>query len=267
MSESDQEMRHGRTEESAPIKTVGIVGHGNFGGLVEVLARRFAPEINVRIFSLDAKPDEKRFFSLEDAASADAVVLAVPIGAMEGALIRILPSLKPGSTLIDVATVKEYSAGLIREIAPGHRFVSVHPMFGPESYKKRGGDVAGFKVVLTDTNLLQPEVKKFRSFLEQCGASVLEMTAEEHDGLLAETLFLTHLIGQLVSRGGFKRTPIDTPSFGWLMDAVESVKNDSALFKDVFRYNRFCKQVLERFGMAEEQVYKLFFTPEENTKS
>ena len=83
------------------------------------------------------------------------------------------------------------------------------------------------------------------------------MSPEEHDKHLAETLFLTHLVGQIIARGEFGRTEIDTVSFGYLMDAVESVKHDTELFQDVFRYNPYCRQVLERFGVAEQAVQAL----------
>jgi phosphoglycerate dehydrogenase-like enzyme len=33
------------------LKTVGIVGHGAFGGLVEVLLERFAPSVGVWVYS------------------------------------------------------------------------------------------------------------------------------------------------------------------------------------------------------------------------
>ncbi len=265
MSEPVKEAHTPRTPESAPLKSVGIIGYGHFGKLTEELVARFAPGIDVHIFSPGAEPDEKKFFSLEEVSSSDAVVLAVPISQYENVLRHILPSLRPQSTLIDIATVKEYTAGLIKEIAPNQRFVSIHPMFGPESYKKRDGNVDGFKIVLTDSNIPKKEVDIFTAAIKHSGAEVIEMTSEEHDRELANSLFITHLIGQVLSRAGLKRTPIDTVSFGSLMDAVESVQNDAALFKDVFTYNRFCAEVLERFGLAEEEVHRLFLKSGDTT--
>ncbi len=243
--------------ESAPPKTIGIIGHGHFGALVETLAERFGSGIAIKVFSPEGSPDNKRFFDFEKVASSDLVVLAVPIGAMEEVLKRIAPLIRPETVVVDVATVKVYSTALIEHIIPGQPFVSMHPMFGPESYKKKEGDVSGFKIAVTKQNLPEKGYAAWRLFLETCGAEVIEMSAEEHDKLLAETLFLTHLIGQIISRAGFARTKIDTVSFGSLMDAVESVQDDTELFRDVFRYNSFCKDVLERFGISEEEVHAL----------
>lgn len=80
------------------------------------------------------------------------------------------------------------------------------------------------------------------------------MTSDAHDQHLADTLFLTHFIGQTIARAGFTRTEIDTVSFGFLMDAVESVKNDTRLFADVFRYNPYCKETITRLEQAEEET-------------
>jgi len=90
--------------------------------------------------------------------------------------------------------------------------------------------------------------------LRDLGFSVVETDSDTHDKDLAETIFLTHYVGQVIARGGFERTDIDTVSFGYLMDAVDSVRHDTQLFEDVFRFNPYCRQVVERFDVSEKQV-------------
>jgi hypothetical protein len=75
--------------------------------------------------------------------------------------------------------------------------------------------------------------------------------------MLAETLFLTHYVAQMVAAGGFVRTDIDTLSFGYLMDAVESVKGDTELFRDVFAFNPYCRETIARLEKAEAGVHTL----------
>ncbi len=238
-------------------RTVGIVGYGSFGGFLEKLIRRFAPAVSIKINSSRFKPDGAKFFSLEEVAQCDAVILAVPIAVFEETVQKLLPHLGAHTTIIDVATVKMHTVEILKRVAAGKKYIATHPMFGPESYDKKGGDVAGFRVVVTDSTLQAPERAVLVEFLKQCGFDVVSMTAEDHDKHLAETLFLTHFVGQTVSRGGFDRTAIDTVSFGYLMDAVESVKHDTALFKDVYRFNPFCEEVLKRFESAEGEVHAL----------
>lgn len=239
------------------IQTVGIVGNGAFGSLLRELINRFAPNVSVRVCSSRAEPDGNIFFTLEEVATCDAVVLTVPIAAFEATLARVLPYLGTESVIVDVATVKTHTAEVLRRLAPERRWIATHPMWGPESYKKKNGDVRGFRIVLAEHTLADAEVSTLQAILSSLGFTILRMSAESHDKHLAETLFLTHFIGQIVTRARFDRTPIDTVSFGFLMDAVESVRHDTALFRDVYRFNPYCRDVLERFGIAESEVRRM----------
>lgn len=240
-----------------PMRIVGIVGYGAFGTFVHKLLMRFAPEIQVRVHSSKHAPDGKLFFSLEDVATADAVVLTVPIHAYEENIQKLLPHLGEKSVIVDVATVKLHTTEIIKRLAGERRYIATHPMFGPESYAKKEGDVSGLRIVITEHSLESAEYIAIVELLKSLGFSVVEMSADKHDEHLAETLFLTHFLGQTISRAGFDRTEIDTVSFGFLMNAVESVKHDEALFLDVFRYNPHCKKILDRFEMSEHDVRTL----------
>lgn len=236
------------------VETVGILGYGHFGKFLRVLINRFAPNIQVRVFSHRFSPDNEVFFSLEDAASCDVVVLCGSMHDYEKQLLEVLPYTHSETILVDVATVKKYPTEIFQKHAGNRRWISTHPMFGPESYKKRREDVSGFRVIVTDYTLPNDTFIEFRNFLANLGFVIVEMSADEHDKLLASTLFLTHYIGQTMEEGGFGRTNIDTASFSFLMDAVESVVGDKKLFEDVYRFNPYCKEVAERFHSAQEKV-------------
>ncbi len=241
--------------------TIGIVGYGSFGKLTHILLQRFAPEVKVRVFSSRSPADGKTFFSLEDTAASDALIFCVPIRNMEETLLRVLPHLRPDTTLVDVATVKTYTEELFTRIAPAQPYLATHPMFGPESYKKKHEDVTGFRVVITQRRIPADTYSRLVDGLRKAGFEVVETTAADHDRRLAETLFLTHFVSQVISRAGFTRTDIDTVSFGYLMDAVESVRYNTELFKDVFTFNPFCEEVLGRFEGAEKEVHGLLKKP------
>ncbi len=239
------------------IRTVGIVGHGHFGILLQTLVRRFAPQVQVRMFSRRHATDGREFFSIEETAGSDIVILTVPIHAIEATLKKIVPLLSENGILVDICTVKKYPVQLLKKYAKGKRYIATHPMWGPESYKKRDGDVTGLWIIVTDFTIPEKTVSHFCALLKDLGFEMVRMSADQHDKHLAETLFLTHFIGQIVSHAQFDRTEIDTVSFGYLMDAVESVKHDKQLFRDVYRYNPHCKKVLKKFGLAEGKVQKL----------
>ncbi len=239
------------------IRSVGIVGYGHFGKLVHALLQRLAPQISVKVFSQRAKPDGALFFSLAEVAACDAVVVCVPIRAFEAIVEKLVPLLGWATVLVDVSTVKLHAVEVLQRLMPEKRWIATHPMFGPESYAKQGNSVSGFRIVVTKHTLGASEYKDLHKVLEGAGFVVVEKSADEHDRQLAETLFLTHYIGQVISRAGFKRTDIDTVSFGYLYDAVESVRNDTALFEDVYAYNPYCKAVIEKFDEKEREVKKL----------
>lgn len=236
---------------------IGIVGYGKFGALMHELIKRFIPAAEVRVFSSRSQPDQRLFFSLEDVAQSDVVLLTVPIHAFEENLQKILPLMGQHTILVDVATVKKYTVEILNRLAPDRAWIATHPMWGPESYAKREGDVSGFRIVIAESTLKQEQKETAISFLQKCGFDVVQMNPEQHDRHLAETLFLTHFIGQIIARTKFERTQIDTVSFGFLMDAMESVRHDTELFKDVFRFNPYCKEVLNRFEVSEQEVRSL----------
>lgn len=232
------------------LRSVGIIGYGDFGRFLHMLLSE-QPQLTVRITS---RTDHGIHSSpLEETCQCDAVFLTVPIRAYEELIMRIAPLLSKTSIVCDVATVKVHTTSLLRT----HRiprFVATHPMFGPFSYEKHGRSLKDLRIALCDHTLSHDEYAALQAFLSSLGLKVLEMTPEKHDRLIAETLFLTHLVGQTIKRGAFERTSIDTVSFGFLMDAVESVAHDEALFRDVFRFNPYCAEVLQRFTDAERAV-------------
>ena len=242
-------------------RTLGIIGHGDFGRFLETLARRFLPDMAVRVHARKIVPDGARFFSLEDTCRCDAVIIAVSIRAFEEMLLKALPLLGPDSILIDVNTVKEHPATLLSRHAANRAYVATHPMFGPYSFEKQGGNLNGLRLVITDHTLPDAVLADAIAWLKTLGLNVLTMSPQAHDRMLAETLFLTHYVSQIVAKGGFVRTDIDTLSFGYLMDAMESVKGDTELFRDVFAFNPYCEQTIRRFEAAEGAVHALLEKP------
>lgn len=237
------------------IRTVGILGYGHFGQFLHELGRRFFPDVAYRIFSRRAQPDGVTFFSLEAVAQCDVVILAGSIREYEAQLRSVLGLVRPDTVVVDVATVKTHTNELLRTLCPQQPYIAAHPMFGPESYRKHGEHVSGFRIVVTDHTLPEDEYQGVKHAFATLGFLIIEMTADEHDQRLAETLFLTHYVGQSILKAGFSRTAIDTVSFQFLMDAVESVQDDAALFADVYRFNPYCQDVAARLHAAQQAVY------------
>jgi prephenate dehydrogenase len=238
------------------INTVGIIGYGNFGKFVHELGQRFFPGLEFRIHSRRATVDNETYFDLKTASQSDIVILCDGISEYEERMREVLKLSLPDTIFVDVATVKKHTSELCYKYCDGRRFMSIHPMFGPSSYKKHNENVDGFRIVVTDYVLKNDTYQMLKKKFSDYGFSIIEMTADEHDKNLADTLFITHYIAQSILGADFHRTEIDTLSFQFLMDAVESVKNDKKLFADVYKYNPYCKDSAERFHKAQEEVFK-----------
>ena len=237
--------------------TIGIIGYGDFGTFIHTLVGSFMPEARVKVFARRKEVDNELFFSLEEVSACDFVFLSVPIHSFETVLQSVVPHVGKNTILFDISTVKVYTTNILRKHAEHIQYVATHPMFGPYSYEKRGHHLEGLRVALCEHNLKDEGIyQTIHSLLTDAGLVILEVTPEEHDRMLAETLFLTHFVAQTLVAGGFKRTEIDTLSFGFMMDAIESVKNDVELFHDVYQFNPYCDEVLERLQDARTSVIK-----------
>lgn len=234
-------------------KTLAIIGYGQFGQFVHGLQQALCPEMDTVVVTSQTR-DDVRVVSLAEAAQCDVVVLCVPIHQYETTLATLGPLLDPQTVVIDIATVKEVTEQACRTHLSDRQYICTHPMFGPASYEKSGHSIAGFRVVVTHHTLRAPVYQQLCQWLEEQGLVLIEMEAAAHDRYLAETLFLTHYIAQVIAAADFVRTNIDTVSFGFLMDAVESVRDDADLFKDVYVHNQYCQATIDRLEAAAATV-------------
>lgn len=234
-------------------KTLAIVGYGQFGQFVHSLQQQYAPELKTVVVTSQAREDVS-VVTLAEAAQCDIVILCVPIGRYEATLAALAPHLQPQTVVVDVATVKEVTEAVCRKYLRHQPYICTHPMFGPASYVKSQCSVRGFRIVVTQHTLPVAEYQQLRRWLETFGFVWIEMEAANHDRYLAETLFLTHYVAQVITVADFVRTDIDTVSFGFLMDAVESVRDDTDLFTDVYAHNQYCQATIERLEAAADTV-------------
>jgi prephenate dehydrogenase len=224
---------------------IGIIGYGQFGAFVKQIITENYPDIVVKISSRSNQVDNINFFEFEEVCQTDLIIPCVPISKFQETVERIKSSLKnkKNPIILEICTVKEYPLKILKEF-PELKYISTHPMFGPNSYHKQNNKLNGLRMVICDHNLNKTEYSKILDQLQKLCLNIINISPEKHDKKLAKTLFLTHLISQTIIRGNFERTEIDTLSFSFLMDAVESLKNDQELFKEVYRYNPYCKEVV-----------------------
>src|SRR6516225_6870885 len=90
------------------IKTVGILGFGAFGRLI---AAHLDPHVSLVACDPALMPGKRyqgrvRIGDTADVGRCDVVILAVPVGELSTAIAELRPHLRPGSTVVDVGSVK-----------------------------------------------------------------------------------------------------------------------------------------------------------------
>ena len=81
------------------------------------------------------------------------------------------------------------------------------------------------------------------------------MTCEDHDEYGANSQFITHLTGRLLSELNIKSTPINTTGYESLLNLVKYTNNDSfELFEGLYKNNSKSVEVLEKFRSSLDNI-------------
>lgn len=131
---------------------------------------------------------------------ADFVLLAPPVGQMEGVMQAMAPHLSPDTVVTDAGSTKRdvieaiyrHLGGFLANVVPAH------PIAGAET---SGVEAAfaelyqGRKVVLSALPENEPSaVLRVREAWEACGATIHEMPPHDHDRVFAAVSHLPHLL-------------------------------------------------------------------------
>ena len=183
--------------------TLAIVGVGLIGGSIGKAAKQRG--LAERIVGVEPNP-ESALWAVENGvldavaaevpAEADLIALCVPSDLVAQWVITLADH---PATIFDVGSVK---SPIIKEIERTHtpppRFVPCHPISGSEKSGPQAADgdlFDGCTVVLTPlANTASAAQQACASFWEALGASLVSMTADEHDAALAVTSHLPHLL-------------------------------------------------------------------------
>ncbi len=135
----------------------------------------------------------------EAVRDADLVVLAVPLRSMPSVVEAMRPALRQGAVVTDVGSVKQYVHTVVEPLLPaGVTFVGGHPIAGTEASGAAAADpelFRGRRCVLTrGPNAAIGAVASVRALWETVGMEVVELTAEEHDRILAWVSHLPHVL-------------------------------------------------------------------------
>jgi prephenate dehydrogenase len=230
---------------------VSIVGVGLIGGSIALAARE---RLGATVWGFDSSPAalskaldraalERSCESLsETVAGADAVFVAVPVGALPDAVGAALAAAPADCVVTDVGSTK-------RAVVAAHddpRFVGGHPLAGAETAGVQHAradlfeDATWYLTPTSHTSGLLYE--RLYRLLHGLGARPAAIEPDTHDAILATVSHLPHVFANvLVSQAaralaqGGERLPATGPSF---RDATRVAGAPSGIWTDIYLSNR-----------------------------
>ena len=235
--------------------SIGILGFGRFG---QLMCRYLAKDFSVAVFDRRGRNElvEEHgavVAEISEVCQQEILILAVPISSLEAVLQKIAPQITPGTTVIDVCSVKTLPVQWMEIHLPENvSIVATHPMFGPDSAAK---SLAGQKIVVCPIRGPESFNRKAIDYLKEKGLEVIETTADAHDRQIAVTLALTHFVGRSLAEYGAEPLQIDTDGYKRLLHTLEVVTHDTwQLFEDMNRYNPYAEKERRALINAAQQV-------------
>ena len=233
------------------MNSVGIIGFGRFG---KVLANILQKGFYIKAYDLnpnDAFPGVE-FTDLKSVLKEKVVFIAVPIRHFESVILEISSKLNDGTTIIDVCSVKKHPVDIMETNLPDNvGIIATHPMFGPDSFRSNNR----LKMMMSETKDIYDQFNFWRRFFSDQGIQIIEMSADQHDRMAAQTQGVTHFLGRMLKEYGIRKTSIDTQGFCDLLDLVDQTCNDTLeLYTDLQLYNPYTEDMIDKLKLATESL-------------
>ena len=203
--------------------------------------------VNKKVIELkivdDSSADTKKM-----AEGSDLVIIATPLSSYENIILKIKDSLKNGTILTDVGSVKKNVIKLVEKAVPRNvSWISSHPIAGTEE----SGPNAGFSelfnnkwCILTPSKKAKDkDIKLLKTFWEKLGSKVDIMEAKQHDYILSITSHIPHLIAYNIVNTTLrvqdkKKADIVKYSAGGLRDFTRIAASNPIMWRDIFIQNK-----------------------------
>lgn len=181
----------------------------------------------------------------EAVASADLVVLAVPVGAMPALVAAAIAAGLPATCLItDVGSVKGHPHTTLKPVLSGTKiaFIGSHPMAGSE---RNGLSAAspdlfeGAACLLTnDDHVIGTRAAALERFWQSVGCRTAWMSAVIHDALVARISHLPHIIAASGARISLKDPAEGKFGGGGLRDTTRVAGGNPEMWAEILMENR-----------------------------
>ena len=239
-------------------KKICIIGCGLIGSSLaraakknklaeKIVSSNRTEEINKKVIQLKII-DEASSDTEKMVVNADLVIIASPLSSYENIILKIKDSLKEGSILTDVGSVKGVILNLIEKHVPENvSWIPSHPIAGTEE----SGPEAGFSelfnnrwcILTPSKKAKKKDVNLLQTFWEKIGSKVDIMEADKHDHILSITSHIPHLIAYNMVTTSLniqdeKKSEIVKYSASGLRDFTRIAASNPIMWRDIFIQNK-----------------------------
>ena len=224
------------------MKTVAIVGVGLIGGSFALALRAtgFAGRIigvssseAIRV-AIERGIIDENLPLAEAASTADLIYLARPIEGILAVLDELDSHVRPGTLITDVGSTKSAICTRAAATIRRGRFVGGHPMAGKES---RGAGEADASLFRGRPYILTSRCAEIEQIIENIGARLVFISAEEHDALVALTSHLPQLISTALAASIGTRPEAARVAGPAAMDLTRLALSPYEIWRDIFATN------------------------------
>jgi len=182
------------------------------------------------------------------AKDSDLIIIATPLSSYENVILKIKNSLKSGTILTDVGSVKERVISLVEKAIPKNiSWIPSHPIAGTEESGPESGFSELFKnrwcILTPSKKAKEKDINTLRSFWKKIGSKVDIMDAKQHDYILSITSHIPHLVAYNIVSTSIniqeeKQSSIIKYSAGGLRDFTRIAASNPIMWRDIFIQNK-----------------------------
>jgi len=231
---------------------VAIVGVGLIGGSIgmALLQRKLAKKvigIGRRLESLEVARAHGCVSQVttnlaEGVAEAELIVVCTPVESIAGFVQHTAQHCPPNCLITDAGSTKAQIVAAIEGANLNRTFIGSHPIAGSE---RSGPDAATADLFDDRVTVVTPTSQSsdvalaaLRDFWESIGSRVIEMSAADHDIVLARTSHLPHLVAAaLAAATPASEQTLALTGMGWA-DTTRIAAGDPELWRQIFLANR-----------------------------
>ncbi len=253
------------------MKSVAIVGVGLIGGSFGLALRDAG--FDGDLIGVSSKPAIEaglktgaiqRSASLREAAeSVNVIYLAQPVDRILSTIEELANFVRPGVFITDAGSTKQAIVEQAARFLPTVQFLGGHPLAGKE---QRGSEAAQADLFCNKRYILTPHLPEstasaeFRNWLRRIGATIIDLSAKQHDETVALTSHLPQVLSTALAVTLSRHADQQVRRvFGpGLVDMTRLARSSADLWMPILRTNRAAvAQAIEEYSTTLSDLHKL----------